>query len=119
MIRSVSGKNKQLAQDIARAFGAGKPLEVETVDFANPNRPKTCLEMDSPILPINQIAAIEGKGSGVLKPIYQMSKWWARCGSSVFRSMLIVAARRLPLLHHGLPRMFGMSITLISSARVL
>lgn len=93
MIRSVSGKKKQLAQDIARAVGAGKPLEVETVDFADPNRPKTCLEVDFPILPINQIAAIEGNAG---KPIYQMSKWWARRRSSVFRSMLIAAAMKAP-----------------------
>jgi adenine-specific DNA methylase len=93
MARTPSNKKDQLAQDIARAVGAGKAVEVETVDFADPNRPKTCLEVDFPILPINQIAIIEGNAG---KPIYQMSKWWARRRSSVFRSMLIAAAMKAP-----------------------
>ena len=63
------------------------------VDFYDPNRPKTCLEVDFPILPINHVAAIEGNAG---KPIYQMSKWWARRRSSVFRSMLIAAATKAP-----------------------
>ena len=57
------------------------------------NRPKTCLEVDFPILTVNQIATIEGNAG---KPIYQMSKWWARRRSSVFRSLLIAAAARAP-----------------------
>ncbi|HBQ8469977.1 TPA: DUF1156 domain-containing protein, partial [Klebsiella pneumoniae] len=36
---------------------------------------------------------IEGNAG---KPIYQMSKWWARRRSSVFRSMLIAAATKAP-----------------------
>jgi hypothetical protein len=43
-----------------------------------------------PILPVNQVAIIEGNAG---KPIYQMSKWWAR-RLSVFRSMLIAAATK-------------------------
>jgi hypothetical protein len=66
---------------------------METVDFSDPNRPKTCLEVDFPILPVNQVAVIEGNAG---KPIYQMSKWWARRRSSVFRSMLIAAATKAP-----------------------
>jgi adenine-specific DNA methylase len=66
---------------------------METVDFNDPNRPKTCLEVDFPILPVNQVAIIEGNAG---KPIYQMSKWWARRRSSVFRSMLIAAAAKAP-----------------------
>ena len=54
---------------------AGKAVALETVDFNDPNRPKTCLEVDFPILPVNQVAIIEGNAG---KPIYQMSKWWAR-----------------------------------------
>jgi putative DNA methylase len=46
-----------------------------------PEPPKTCLEVDFPILPVNQVAIIEGNAG---KPIYQMSKWWARRRSSVF-----------------------------------
>src|SRR5260370_143598 len=82
------GKSKKelLKEQIAAAVGAGGEVSVESVDFSNSNRPKTCLEVDFPIIPINQIAAIEGNAS---KPIYQMSKWWARRRSSVFRSMLL------------------------------
>ena len=86
-------KKERIAQDVARAVGAGKPVAMETVDFSDPNRPKTCLEVDFPILPVNQVAVIEGNAG---KPIYQMSKWWARRRSSVFRSMLIAAATKAP-----------------------
>lgn len=86
-------KKELLAQQVAKAVGAGKPVALETVDFNDPNRPKTCLEVDFPILPVNQVAIIEGNAG---KPIYQMSKWWARRRSSVFRSMLIAAATKAP-----------------------
>lgn len=86
-------KKEMIAQEVARAVGAGKPVALETVDFSDPNRPKTCLEVDFPILPVNQVAVIEGNAG---KPIYQMSKWWARRRSSVFRSMLIAAATKAP-----------------------
>ena len=86
-------KAQMLAEEVASAVNAGKPLSLDTVDFSDPDRPKTCLEVDFPILPVNQIAAIEGNAG---KPIYQMSKWWARRRSSVFRSMLIAAATRAP-----------------------
>jgi adenine-specific DNA methylase len=86
-------KKELLAQEIAKAVGAGKTVALETVDFNDPNRPKTCLEVDFPILPVNQVAIIEGNAG---KPIYQMSKWWARRRSSVFRSMLIAAATKAP-----------------------
>lgn len=86
-------KKQLLAQEVAEAVGAGKAVALETVDFNDPNRPKTCLEVDFPILPVNQVAIIEGNAS---KPIYQMSKWWARRRSSVFRSMLIAAATKAP-----------------------
>ena len=82
-------RKELLAQEVAKAVGAGKTVAMETVDFNDPNRPKTCLEVDFPILPVNQVAIIEGNAG---KPIYQMSKWWARRRSSVFRSMLIAAA---------------------------
>lgn len=86
-------KKEQLAEQVAKAVGAGKVVALETVDFSDPNRPKTCLEVDFPILPVNQVAIIEGNAG---KPIYQMSKWWARRRSSVFRSMLIAAASKAP-----------------------
>ena len=86
-------KKELLTEQIAAAVGAGREVSVETVDFSDPNRPKTCLEVDFPIIPINQIAIIEGNAG---KPIYQMSKWWARRRSSVFRSMLLAAAMKSP-----------------------
>lgn len=86
-------KKELLQQEVAKAVGAGKAVALETVDFNDPNRPKTCLEVDFPILPVNQVAVIEGNAG---KPIYQMSKWWARRRSSVFRAMLIAAATKAP-----------------------
>lgn len=86
-------KKEQLDAAIAEAVGAGNDLHLESVDFSDPKRPKTCLEVDFPILPINRVAAIEGNAG---KPIYQMSKWWARRRSSVFRAMLIAAATKAP-----------------------
>ena len=86
-------KAQWLAEEVASAVNAGKAISLETVDFSDPQRPKTCLEVDFPILPVNQVAAIEGNAG---KPIYQMSKWWARRRSSVFRSILIAAATRAP-----------------------
>lgn len=86
-------KPQRVAEEVARAVGAGRAVHVETVDFNDPKRPKTCLEVDFPILPVNQVAAIEGNAS---KPIYQMSKWWARRRSSVFRSLLLSASMKAP-----------------------
>lgn len=91
--RNGQTKSEWLADEVAKAVGAGKAWASDTVDFSDPNRPPTCLEVDFPIIPINQIAAIEGNAG---KPIYQMSKWWARRRSSVFRSMLIAAATKAP-----------------------
>ena len=89
-------KKEILAQQVAQAVSAGKTVAMETVDFNDPNRPKTCLEVDFPILPVNQVAIIEASSGAAKKPIYQMSKWWARRQSSVFRSMLIAAATKAP-----------------------
>ncbi len=86
-------KAEIIAEQVAETVGAGKEQHLETVDFNDPDRPKTCLEVDFPILPINQIAQIEGNAG---KPIYQMSKWWARRRSSVFRSTLLAAATKAP-----------------------
>ena len=44
-------------------------------------------------MPINALSALEGNAG---KPIYQMSKWWARRRSCVFRAMLIAAAMEAP-----------------------
>ena len=75
----------------------GKPLVVKVPDFLNPDRPKTCLEVDFPLVPINALSALEGNAG---KPIYQMSKWWARRRSCVFRAMLLAAAMEAPVRHH-------------------
>ncbi len=89
-------KKEQLASEIAKALGAGKAVAMETVDFNDPNRPKTCLEVDFPILRINELAAVEASSGATKKPIYQLSKWWARRQPSVFRSMLIAGAAKAP-----------------------
>jgi len=86
-------KKSRMLQEVAELVGAGKQWDLESVDFSDPNRPLTCLEVDFPIVPINEIAQIEGNAG---KPIYQMSKWWARRRSSVFRSMLLAAATKAP-----------------------
>jgi len=68
-------KKELLQQEVAKAVGAGKAVALETVDFNDPNRPKTCLEVDFPILPVNQVAIIEGNAG---KPIYRTRYLLAR-----------------------------------------
>ena len=87
------GKRKAPESDAGPA-NLGKPVKVGVPDFSNPKRPKTCLEVDFPIVPINELSKLEGNAG---KPIYQMSKWWARRRSSVFRAMLIAAATQAPV----------------------
>ena len=89
-------KAEWLAKEVTSAVGAGKAWDSETVDFSDPNRPLTCIEVDFPIVPINEIATLEGKGSGALKPLYQVSKWWARRRSTVFRAILLAATMKIP-----------------------
>ncbi len=89
-------KKERIIDEIAELVGAGKPWTLDSVDFSDPNRPKTCLEVDFPIIPINEIAQIEGSSGATRKPIYQVSKWWARRNSCVFRTMLLAAATRAP-----------------------
>ena len=71
----------------------GKAIRLPVPDFSDPGRKPTCLEADFPIAQINALSTLEGNAG---KPIYQMSKWWARRRSSVFRSMLIAAATEAP-----------------------
>lgn len=71
----------------------GKAIRLPVPDFSDPNRKLTCLEVDFPIAQINALSDLEGNAG---KPIYQMSKWWARRRSSVFRSMLIAASTEAP-----------------------
>ena len=51
-------KAEALADEIRELVGAGRPVAVETVDFSDPDRPLTCLEVDFPIIPVNQVAII-------------------------------------------------------------
>jgi len=74
----------------------GKAVKLPVPDFTDPNRKPTCLEADFPIAQINALAALEASSGAAKKPIYQMSKWWARRQSSVFRSMLLAAATEAP-----------------------
>ncbi|HOF41666.1 MAG TPA: DUF1156 domain-containing protein [Candidatus Hydrogenedentes bacterium] len=76
--------------------GAGKPWILDSVDFSDPNRPKTCLEVDFPIVPINQISKPEMSSGAARKPIYTMQKWWARRSSAAFRALLLAAATKAP-----------------------
>ena len=86
--RSTAGKNAALVPE-----NLGKPIKLPVPDFSDPNRRPTCLEADFPIAQINALSNLEGNAG---KPIYQMSKWWARRRSSVFRSLLIAAATEAP-----------------------
>lgn len=74
----------------------GKAIRLPVPDFNDPNRPLTCLEVDFPIAFINSIAQIEATSGAAKKPIYQMSKWWARRQSSVFRALQLSAAYQAP-----------------------
>lgn len=86
-------KAEQVLDAISELVEAGSVQRLEGLDFSDPNRPKSCLEVDFPILPINEVAVIEGNAD---KPIYQVSKYWARRSSSTFRAMLIAAASKAP-----------------------
>ena len=52
-----------------------KAVRLRVPEFSDPDRPPVCLEVDFPIAPINALSNLEGNAG---KPIYQMSKWWAR-----------------------------------------
>ena len=91
--KSNKPKAEQVLEAVSALLEAGNPQMLEGLDFSDPNRPKSCLEVDFPILPINEVAVIEGNAD---KPIYQVSKYWARRSSSVFRAMLIAAASKAP-----------------------
>lgn len=91
-ITSKSTKSKKQSNGL-QPPNLGKAVRLPVPDFSDPNRPKTCLEVNFPIVPINALSNLEGNAG---KPIYQMSKWWARRRSSVFRSLLIAAAVEAP-----------------------
>lgn len=88
-----SGKKARKAANGYEPPNLGKAIRLPVADFSDPDRPPVCLEVDFPIAPINALSNLEGNAG---KPIYQMSKWWARRRSSVFRSLLIAAATEAP-----------------------
>jgi len=91
---STNGKTKKNGNDNGcEPPNLGKAARMTVPDFDDPDRPLTCLEVDFPIVPINALSNLEGNTG---KPIYQMSKWWARRRSSVFRAILIAAATQAP-----------------------
>jgi putative DNA methylase len=77
----------------AAGDGTTRSVSGTALSFDSLDRPKTCLEVDFPIVPINKLAQLEVNSK---KPIYEMGKWWARRQSSVFRSLLIAAATPAP-----------------------
>ncbi len=92
-----SADPKNIIEKQSGPLNLGKAVKVNVPNFSDPNRPKTCLEVDFPIVPINALSRLEGNAG---KPIYQMSKWWARRRSSVFRAMLLAAAMEAPIKMH-------------------
>jgi len=88
-----SGKKARKKANVHEPPNLGKAIRLPVADFSDPNRPPVCLEVDFPIAPINALSNLEGNAG---KPIYQMSKWWARRRSSVFRSLLIAASTEAP-----------------------
>ena len=93
-LRFESASTKAILDESVGPPNLGKPVPVRVPDFSNPKRPKTCLEVDFPIVPVNALSRLEGNAG---KPIYQMSKWWARRRSSVFRAILLAAAMEAPV----------------------
>lgn len=92
MSKKVS-KSEKTEREVAKVVQGGKAHDSETVDFSDPERPATCLELDFPIIPVNEIAAIEGNA---MKPVYQHGKWWAWRRSAIFRSLLLSASTKAP-----------------------
>jgi len=91
---SANGKRStKVAPPGVEAPNYDQPLPLSIVDFSDPNRPKTCLEVDFPIGPINVLAQLEFNSK---KPIYEMGKWFAPRQPSIFRAMLIAAATQAP-----------------------
>ena len=81
---------KQLLRSLPKLSAQARPSRWKRWTSTTPTAQRPAWRW---ILPVNQVAIIEGNAG---KPIYQMSKWWARRRSSVFRSMLIAAATKAP-----------------------
>ena len=89
-------KAEKIADAASLPPNLGKATRLPTVDFNDPNRPLTCLEVDFPLSPINALAKVEASSGAARSPIYQMSKWWARRPASVFRGILVAAGLKAP-----------------------
>ena len=89
-------RTEQAVQAVAEAVNTGRQLTLKPVDFSDPNRERTCIEVDFPIIPINSISSLEASSGAASKPVYQISKWWARRQSSVFRSILLASVLPVP-----------------------
>lgn len=88
--------SENIEQEIGRIVGASKPCSFETVDFNATTRSPTCIEIDLPMVPINELAKVEASSGAAKKPIYLAGKWWARRQPSVFRAILLAAAMKAP-----------------------
>jgi len=95
--KNLAAKNGRKKPNESDPPNLGKAIRLPVPDFNDPDRSPVCLEIDFPITPINALARLEATSGAAKKPIYQMSKWWARRQSSVFRSILIAAATEAPL----------------------
>ena len=89
-------KKEQIEEAVVETVGAGIHYDLTPVDFADQNRPKTCLEVDFPILPLNKLAGPEMASGAAKKPVYTWQKWWARRSSHVFRAALLSAVVEAP-----------------------
>ena len=86
-----TGKKNSI--NVFSAEKVGKAVRLPVPDFNDADRKLTCLEVNFPIDYVNALSKLEANSG---KPIYQMSKWWARRRSSVFRTLLMAAAIEAP-----------------------
>lgn len=90
-------KSKQNGDNSFEPPNLAKAIRLPVPDFSDPKRRKTCLEVDFPIAATNSLAIPESTSPGVRRrPEYNATKWFARRGQSVFRTMLIAAATESP-----------------------
>ena len=78
----MASKKELLGQEVARPLAQAKLVALETVDFNDPESPQNLLGGRLSILARQSGCERSRETRG--KPIYQMSKWWARRRSSVF-----------------------------------
>jgi putative DNA methylase len=91
MAKAASSRTER--RPVADAVGAGKAVQARDGRLQRPEPPEDLPRGRLPDPPGEPGRAIEGNAG---KPIYQMSKWWARRRSSVFRSLLLSASMKAP-----------------------